>query len=109
MRLQCVFRLWLAEADHCTDSETLIKGTKCVFQFLRDKIGRFKQYECVHASYFGPHKRKHTVVILRETTRAKKRNGGASLYECLRVIVVDMDALEDKFVTNSKPEIPVKT
>ena len=39
----------------------------------------------------------------------KNHIGGVSLYECLRVIVVDMDAPEDKMTPNSERKTPVKT
>ena len=47
-----------------------------------------------------------SIVSLRQLTRAKKYIGGVSLFECLRVNVVVLDAGEDKIVTNTEPEAP---
>ena len=50
---------------HCfrptTDSETLSKDPKCVFWFVRDKIGKIKENKCVHSADFAANKSKHTV------------------------------------------------
>ena len=44
-----------------TDSETLSKDPKCVFWFVRDKIGKIKENKCVHSADFAANKSKHTV------------------------------------------------
>ena len=49
------------------------------------------------------------VVGLRQSIRAKKHFRYASFFGCLRVIVVDLGALEDKFVANSVPKTAEKT
>ena len=43
------------------DSEPLSKEPKLVFPFVRSKSGGIKEYECVHAANFAPHKPKHTM------------------------------------------------
>ena len=86
---------------------------------MRGKIGSKKEYACIHSADFGPHQPKHSggsllrggdaVVSLRQSTRARKHIRDASFFGCLRVIVVDLDALEDKFVANSGPKTAEKT
>ena len=49
------------------------------------------------------------MVSLRQSTRAKKHFRYASFFGCLRVIVVDLGAVEDKFVANSGPKTAEKT
>ena len=49
------------------------------------------------------------VVSLRQSTRVKKHFRYANFLGCLRVIVVDLGAPEDKFVANSGPKTAEKT
>ena len=54
-------------------------------------------------------RRGDAVVGLRQSTRARKHFRYVSFFGCLRVIVVDLGAPEDKFVANSGPRTAVKT
>ena len=49
------------------------------------------------------------VAGLWQPTRAQMHIRGTSLFECLRVNVVVLDAGEDEIVVYSEPEAPVKT
>ena len=84
----------------------------------KSQIGSIKEYECICTADFDTHKLKHTVgsllrgddavVGLKKPTRSRKHIEGASFFGPLMVIVVALDAVEDKFVTNSGPKTAEK-
>ena len=99
-----------------TASSPLSKDPHCLFELVRGKKSSVNTLIFFYTVKFAPHKPKHTFVVFDQNfkvsgrlTRAWKHIRAASLYGCLRVVVVNLDALEDKFAANSLPETDEET
>ena len=102
-----------------TDSETLSKDPKWVFGMCGVKLAVKKNMYVLillilvltsqSTQWRSLLRWGDAVVCLRQSTRAKKHFRYASFFGCLRVIVVDLGAVEDKFVANSGPKTAEKT
>ena len=102
-----------------TDSETLSKDPKWVFGMCGVKLAVKKNMYVLillilvltsqSTQWRSLLRWGDAVVCLRQSTRAKKHFRYASFFGCLRVIVVDLGAPEDKFVANSGPKTAEKT
>ena len=102
-----------------TDSATLIKDPKLVFQFVKDKISSVNGDKYVHTAKSSPCELKHMVGVFIQSLRVSgrpqtayhglKAHWRSSFWGCFGMIVVDLDAVGHKFAANFSPETAEKT
>ena len=102
-----------------TDFETLRKGPKLLFQFLKDKISSMNEYKDFHNANHSSCELKHMVGVfvqslrsvdsLKLPIRAWKHIRDASFWECLGGICGELDVVGHKFAASFWPKTAEKT